>query len=190
MNEDSQPKPRNPRRPPPPSSAPAARPAKSSYKRNLPHLQVGRRTLFLTFATWNRWVLPERVRHLVLDHCAHEHGIKYELRAAVVMPDHVHLLFDPRTDDAGAVFGLAEIMSGIKGASAHSVNRALARRGRVWQPESWDTLLRFEDSVRSKAEYICQNPVRAGLCRTEDAYPWLWREWVEGLLTPRTAPNR
>lgn len=96
------------------------------------------------------------------------------------MPDHVHILLTPGADEHGDVFGLAQIMNGIKGASAHAVNRAIARKGRVWQEESFDTMLRSDESIRQKAEYICANPVRAGLAHHEDEWPWLWREWVEG----------
>jgi REP element-mobilizing transposase RayT len=98
----------------------------------------------------------------------------------VVMPDHVHLIFTPLKDHKGNPFGLAEIMSGIKGASAHCINQTLNRRGHVWQDESFDHVLRSEESIRSKVQYICENPLRKGLVTEIDAYPWLWREWVEG----------
>jgi REP element-mobilizing transposase RayT len=106
--------------------------------------------------------------------------VKLQVHGIVVMPDHVHIIFTPLKDDEGNPFGLAEIMSGIKGASAHSVNKALNRRGRVWQDESFDHVLRSDESTYNKVLYICENPVRKGLVATEDEYPWLWREWVEG----------
>lgn len=96
------------------------------------------------------------------------------------MPDHVHLLLTASTDEHGETYGIAQIMQAIKGASAHAVNHALGRKGRVWQPESFDHVLRSDESIRQKADYVCANPVRAGLVSTEDEYPWLWREWVEG----------
>jgi len=99
----------------------------------------------------------------------------------VVMPDHVHLVFTPLEDSEGNPYGLAEIMHSIKGASAKSLNKALNRSGHVWQDESFDHILRSEEAIRSKVEYICQNPVRKGLVASEEDYPWLWREWVEGL---------
>jgi len=96
------------------------------------------------------------------------------------MPDHVHLIFTPLKDDQGNLFGLAEIMNGIKGASAHSINKTLQRKGRVWQKESFDHVLRSDEKIREKVDYICQNPVRRGLVESVDDYPWRWREWVEG----------
>ena len=39
-------------------------------------------------------------------------------------------------------------------------------------------VLRSNDSLAEKADYICQNPVRAGLVKAEDEYPWLWRNKI------------
>ena len=157
-----------------------AKPAKGEYRRNLPHLQKEGRPLFVTFSTHKRQLLPESVRNVVLKHCLHDHGVKLWMHAAVVMPDHVHLLFTPLSDQQGNPYGQAEIMQAIKGVSAHSLNKVLNRRGRVWQEESFDRVLRSAESTRQKAEYICENPVRKGLVETPDDYPWTWREWVEG----------
>jgi len=96
------------------------------------------------------------------------------------MPDHVHMIFTPLNDQEGNLFSLAEIMSGIKGASAPSINKALNRRGRVWQDESFDHVLRSDESAQGKGQYIFENPVCKGLVKEVDEYPWLWREWVEG----------
>ncbi len=102
------------------------------------------------------------------------------MHVVVVMPDHVHMVFSPLTDKEGSPYGLAEIMSGIKGASAHSVNKQLRRKGHVWQGESFDHVLRKDESLEVKCAYVCANPVRRGLVSREDDYPWLWREWIEG----------
>jgi REP element-mobilizing transposase RayT len=158
----------------------SAKKAKAEYRRHLPHLQAEDKPLFVTFATFKRWVLPESIRQVVLRHCLHDHGVKIQVHGVVVMPDHVHIIFTPLKDDASNPFSLAEIMSGIKGASAHSINKTLNRRGRVWQDESFDHVLRSDESTRNKVLYICEHPMRKGLAATGDSYPWLWREWVEG----------
>lgn len=157
-----------------------ARPFEPLHRRNLPHIHPDQRPVFVTFATAQRWCLPESVRGLVLKHCLHDHLTKFLMHGAVVMPDHVHLVFTLLGDDRGNSYGLTEIMGGIKGASAHSINKALGRTGPVWQAESFDHVLRRDESARVKVEYICANPVRRGIVTREDDYPWLWREWVEG----------
>ena len=160
---------------------PLAKPAESMYRRNLPHIQPADGTLYVTFCTFHRWVLPESVRMPVLRHCLHHHEVKYQLHVAVVMPDHVHMIFTPGRDAAGAVFGLAEIMNGIKGASAHTVNRMLQRRGHGWQDENMDHVLRSHEHLAVKVEYVLQNPVRKGLVRREEDWPW---RWMEGMPVP------
>ena len=159
---------------------PLAKAAKGEYRRKLPHLQEEEKTIFVTFCTHRRWIMPESCRALVLRHCLYDHQRKMLVHGAVVMPDHVHLVLTPLKDTREQTFGLAEILGGIKGAAAHSLNRALNRRGKVWQTESFDHILRSDEKIREKVEYICQNPVRKGLVEQEDDYPWLWREWVEG----------
>ena len=152
---------------------------KAFYRRQLPHLQCDDKPHFLTFCTNHRWILPERVRTIVLDCCLHDNGVKIDLRAVVVMPDHVHMIFTPLVNQrALEVCSLAEIMDAIKGSSAHKINKAHDRRGRVWQAESFDHVLRSSESLDAKIEYLLENPVRAGLVRKWQEYPWLWEKVV------------
>ncbi len=102
------------------------------------------------------------------------------LHAAVVMPEHVHLILTPTADAYGWSFALAVILKGIKGCSSRDVNRLLGRSNSLWQHESFDHEVRRDESLREKAEYVCANPVRRGLVTTSGEYRWLWREWVEG----------
>ncbi len=89
------------------------------------------------------------------------------------MPDHVHLIFTPLYD-GDSVRSVAEIMQAIKGASAHKINHLLERTGQVCQRESFDRVIRREESIHAKVEHMIQNPVRAGLVRTAAEYRWLW----------------
>jgi REP element-mobilizing transposase RayT len=157
------------------------------YRRQLPHLQVDDRQHFVTFCTDHRWVLPENVRSIVLDCCLHDNGTRFDLRVAVVMPDHVHMIFTPLTDHAAKeVCSLAGIMDAIKGASAHKINRALGRKGRVWQPESFDHVLRSSESLDAKIQYLLENPVRQGLAKEWSGYPWLWKKPFVNPFAPRS----
>jgi REP element-mobilizing transposase RayT len=157
---------------------------KYAYRRRLPHYQKDDGTLFVTFCIGCYGPLPESVQDIVLRHCLHDHGTRARVHAAVVMPDHVHLLLTPLRDEDGNLYSLVEILQGIKGASAHSVNRALRRSGPVWQEESFDHVLRSEESFEEKVEYIRQNPVRRGLAAQPEDYPWLWLE-KSGKAIPR-----
>jgi len=145
------------------------------YRRKLPHLQPDFKAFFITFSTHRRWVLPETVRQIVIDTCLAGNGGKFRLYAVVVMPDHVHLVLQPKYDGAGP-FSIPEIMQAIKGGSAHRINRAIGRKGKVWEEESFDRALRKEESIGQKIEYILGNPVSEGLVENPLEYRWLWRD--------------
>lgn len=146
------------------------------YRRDLPHMQKGSRPHFVTFITYQRRVLPKWARDIVLQCCLHDHEKRHDLHAAVVMPDHVHLIFTPLVNsEADEVWALAEIMKGIKGASSHFINKQAGRRGPVWQTESFDHVLRSWEALKCQIEYVRQNPVRKRLANSPDQYPWLWR---------------
>jgi putative transposase len=151
---------------------------KYEYRRKLPHYQPDYKAFFITFSTYERWILPEPVRGIVIDTCLVGNGKKFHLYGLVVMPDHVHLILTPLYDANGPV-SIAEIMQAIKGASAHRINRALGRKGKVWEEESFDRALRREESIDDKIEYILGNPVGAGLVSNPLEYRWLWRETGE-----------
>ena len=149
------------------------------YRRQLPHLQCDERQHFVTFCTDHRWILPETSRRIVLECCLHDNEMKFDLRAAVVMPDHVHMIFMPLINQqAKEIYSPAEIMNAVKGASAHKVNKLLGRKGRLWQPESFDHVLRSSESLDAKIIYLLENPQRRGLVREWSDYPWLWKRQI------------
>jgi len=146
------------------------------YRRKLPHYQPAGRRLFITFRKNCRDPFPPHARDAVLQHCLHDHGKRYQLHAAVVMPEHLHLLLTPLRDEQGWPYGLPSILKALKGTSARSVNRLLGSSGPVWQEESFDHVPRTQESFEAKLEYIRQNPVRRGLVQNPEDYPWLWIE--------------
>ena len=146
------------------------------YRRRLPHLQRDGQRHFVTFCTFHRWILPDAARSIALQCCLHDNDIKYFLHVATIMPDHAHLIFTPVVNsEKSEIYSLAEIMGGIKGASAQLINRKLDRRGRVWQTESFDHVLRSSESLDAKIDYILDNPIRAGLASKWEDYHWGWR---------------
>ena len=146
------------------------------YQRRLPHYQKHGRALFVTFRKLTREPFSPAARDLVLDCCLKGNGRTMHLHAAVIMPEHVHLLLTPLPNDQGWPFPLKHILKLIKGASAHRVNQLTGTGGSVWLDESFDHVLRSNESFEEKLEYIRQNPVRRGLVKAPDDYPWLWVE--------------
>ena len=85
-------------------------------------------------------------------------GGPYVLNAWCVMPNHAHGILTP----APGVL-LEKITYAWKHGSARLINRALGRRGMVWQNESFDHLPRDEESLERFRRYVLANPVVAGL---------------------------
>jgi hypothetical protein len=69
-----------------------------------------------------------------------------------------------------------EIFQKVTSESAHRINRLLGREGRVWQDESFDHVLRREEGIDAKLDYIRLNPVRAALVLQPGEYKWMWFE--------------
>lgn len=140
----------------------------------MPHYQKPDRPVFVTFCKLIRDSFPGKARDVILEHCIHDHKTLFELHAAVVMPDHVHLLLTPLPDNQGWPYPLPMILKRMKGVSARNVNRLNETSGPVWQEESFDHVLRSDESFQEKLEYIRLNPVRKGLVTKPEDYPWLW----------------
>jgi REP-associated tyrosine transposase len=88
------------------------------------------------------------------------------LHAYVVMPNHVHVLLEPRV-------ALRRITGGIKGQSARDANRKLGCAGKAfWQDESFDHWVRNGAQWERIRRYIEQNPVKAGLVRRAEDWRW------------------
>ena len=83
------------------------------------------------------------------------------------MPNHVHCLFSPMPG-----FALKTILQQMKGESSRTVNLATKRKGRLWEVECFDRMIRNEKHFERVAHYIEWNPVKAKLCI--DPQHWGW----------------
>lgn len=154
-------------------------------RRNLPHWELGGSTYFVTYRCAPGVSLDGEDKTIVLDNWRHWHGEKYLLHAAVVMLDHVHVLITPLKAQASGLchqnwIPLAEILHTNKSFTAHQINKAKGYRGKVWQDERFDRIVRDEAEFLEKWNYIANNPVKAGL---GEGYSWLFQNpegWAEG----------
>ena len=77
------------------------------------------------------------------------------------MPDHLHMLVSIDGDTA-----LSNLIRDFK--------RITAKTTKVgWQRNFFDHRLRHDESEDEKAEYIRQNPARAGLIETDQDWPYV-----------------
>ena len=101
--------------------------------------------------------VPE-VRGLVQTSVLKFEGVRYDVDAFVIMPNHVHLIWQLRPG-----FDLSKELKGLKGGSARACNLALGREGTFWMDESYDRLVRDWEELTAIRNYIINNPAKAGL---------------------------
>jgi REP element-mobilizing transposase RayT len=89
----------------------------------------------------------------------------------VVMPDHIHWMFRLRDTP------LSIVMRTFKSRSAKALNQSNSTRGSVWQPGYYDQLQRDDRHLLAAATYILANPLRAGLAKGMNDYPFAWCRW-------------
>ena len=104
------------------------------------------------------------VRQLVVDSLHHFADERYELACYVVMPNHVHLLVCPFSEDDKA---LSRIMQSWKRHSSYKIKCQLGLHDDVWQQESYDRIIRDEDHLWRVVQYIGRNPLSAHLSPSE-----------------------
>ena len=91
-------------------------------------------------------------RQIVEDALWHFAGERYHLYAYVVMPNHVHVLFQPTEG-----WTLSGTVASWKKFTARQINDVLGREGMLWQKESFDTLIRSERHFQDVVRYIKKN---------------------------------
>ncbi len=120
-------------------------------------------------------VTQERVSHFtdfhlgrLLVHTLRGETPRAETLAFVVMPDHLHWLMQLREGH-----DLSRVIADVKSISSRRINRALNRKGSLWQRGYHDHALRRDEDVAGVARYVVANPLRAGLVKSLGKYP-LW----------------
>jgi REP element-mobilizing transposase RayT len=85
-------------------------------------------------------------------------GVRYWMLAWCVMPNHVHVVFQPSEQH-----GLAKILHTWKSFTSVEINRQLSRSGPLWQKEYYDHLIRDATQLKRAIRYTVENPARAGI---------------------------
>lgn len=124
------------------------------------------------------------------------HGERYTLHAWCVMPNHVHVLFQPK-----AGWTMSKIVASWKSYTGRRISeylkKATLERGEpssqlagrqpgtssttIWHREYWDRYIRDHAHYVNVVKYIHENPVKAGL--VSKAEDWKWSSGFTGLAT-------
>ena len=85
----------------------------------------------------------------------------------VIMPDHLHWLFQLSSDNT-----LSTIMKKLKGRSSKNINNVYPQVNFSWQRGFYDHAIRAEEDLVKVSRYIVANPLRAGLVNNIGCYPF------------------
>jgi putative transposase len=125
-------------------------------------------TYFVTASCWEKQCLmqSDRMAQLFLDVLHHyREQKKYLLHEFVVMPNHFHLLITPGET-------LERAMQLVKGGFSFRAKKELMIGSEIWQTSFFDRRVRDMGEFEKMRHYIRENPVRAGLIKVAEEYPY------------------
>ena len=98
-----------------------------------------------------------------------DYSRKYDvsIMAYCLMTNHVHLLVKPRQPES-----LAKMMQGVSLCYTQHINKRYRKTGRLWESRYYSCVVDEESYLWVVARYIEQNPVRAGILKKEENYPY------------------
>lgn len=137
------------------------------YRRVLPHWRLAGAIYFVTWRLHtDQTPLTVLERDQIAQVIRYFDGERFELFAYVVMNDHVHALLRPHR-----TVKLQQVIHSWKSYSTAVLNCG-GRRGKVWQREYYDHVIRGDEDFNQKLAYIMDNPYRRwpGI----ESYPWAW----------------
>jgi len=155
----------------------------------------------LTFSCYHRhpFLEKDRTRQWLADainRACEKHA--FQLWAYVFMPDHAHLMVWPTRLD----YDIAGLRRSIKSPVAiRAINhlkqhhpdwlkKIERQRGQrterlFWQPGGgYDRNIDNPNTLKPMIDYIHQNPVRKGLCKSAEDWPWSSARWYQDMSTP------
>ena len=126
------------------------------------------RTFFITAVTWRRipiFRVEARARLLIDVMLGYRDQGKFLLHEFVVMPDHAHAVLTPSCE-----ISLERAVQFIKGGYSYRLRKT--ERIQVWQEGFTNHRIRDVEDYRCHCEYVRLNPIRAGLARDAELYPY------------------
>ena len=109
----------------------------------------------------------DSVAQVIAGALRHFDGQRYALSAWCIMPNHVHTLFRVLPG-----WRTGEIVHSWKRHTARKANAILGTNGSFWAPDYYDRYIRDDAHYRRAIAYIHANPVKAGLCASEEQWAW------------------
>lgn len=111
----------------------------------------------------NAGLLIEVLRSLVAEH-------RFEAHDFVIMPDHTHLLIE-----VGGDMTIEKAMQLVKGRFSYRLGKEFGFKGKVWQRGFTEQQVMGRESFDEHRKYIAENPVKAGLVRDDESFPFCYQ---------------
>jgi REP element-mobilizing transposase RayT len=109
---------------------------------------------------------------IIVQNWRHYDGIRYDLIAYTVMPNHAHVLF--RVKEGFPLHGTLWRWKSYSARRIRSIRPGVLSKGSFWHRDYWDRKIRDEQHFFRVVVYILDNPVKAGLCGDRGEWPWSW----------------
>ena len=152
----------------------------SDFRRN--YVEGG--TYFFTLVSWHRRPLFVDDRRVALLREAMTNVVEelpMRIDAAVILPDHVHLLATLPPGDSD----FSKRLGSIKRLFTRSLEPPVAHAGKrrdacIWQKRFWEHTVRSVEEFSALANYIHWNPVKHGYTKCPHAWAWSsFARWVD-----------
>ncbi len=147
----------------PATAAQMGRETSESERKRLKKLHAQRIERFLDAGAGECQLYNQLINYVVIDSLKKFDGERYRLFAWCLMPNHVHVVFQPFQGHA-----IAALLQAWKSFSGKHANRILRREGAFWQREYYDHLIRNEEEFTHAVRYTLENLSKAGLAN------WSW----------------
>ncbi|MEW6617727.1 MAG: transposase, partial [Patescibacteria group bacterium] len=98
-----------------------------------------------------------------------KYSMKWEspIMAYCLMSNHIHLLTKPKSEES-----LYKMMQGLTLCYTQYINRTYKRTGRLWESRYHSCIVDQEKYLWAVARYVEQNPLRAGMVKKPEDYPY------------------
>jgi REP element-mobilizing transposase RayT len=152
-------------------------PAKGHAALRLGRVSIPNAEYFLTICTDKAragLTTPATAGFILREMHAMEADQSWQLRCAVIMPDHLHVLAT-----LGERLPLGRCVARLKSKTAGALRSVAAEL--EWERDFFDQRLRPDEDRQSVFLYIYLNPYRAGLCPRAERWPWYYcraEDWV------------
>jgi REP element-mobilizing transposase RayT len=93
--------------------------------------------------------------------------LRFRILCYCLMPDHLHVIVCP----GESTLALSKFLNIFKGRTT-KVFQEKENLRKIWQRSAFDHVIRTEENLKRIIEYIRNNPVRKGMVKNADDYPY------------------